>query len=233
SLVIGCCVGTFVVAGSLAAYRCISLQGGMDMMEEQMTGDLTDRFDSVSEGATSAQENQNPTLTSTVMEDKLIFISLVGIALLGLMGAIFAFNGPVVLLVFLTLGIMALITGVTTVFGLFIRLLRWIIMIVYAILHMILNALLGISAMVARPFVILFSIHGTDINNDGEDNEDNVPPQQPPRIVETSQQNANQPSSSPQSEEAPPDNPQTVVDQTLPEEDGPSFKPSDAEWNPL
>jgi hypothetical protein len=224
-IVIGCGVGTIVVGGALATYRCVSLQGGVDIMEEPMTGDVTDRFGAVSVGATSAASKHQLTLTTTDMEAKLISISLVGIALLGLIGAILAFNGPVTLLLFLTLGIMALITGVTAVFGLFVRLLRWIIMILYSLLHLGLNALLGMMATVARPFVRMFNIHGTDISNDGDNTEElssqaeELPPREPPRIVETPP--PNDPQTPPQHEPPPP------------EVEPPNFKPSDTEWNPL
>jgi len=243
-----CCVGTVVVVGALAGYRCVSLQGGMDadMMAEPMAGDVIDRFEMVPAGVTPASPEPHSTLTTTDAEVKLISISLIGISLLGAIGAILAFNGPVTLLLFLTVGIMALITGVTAVFGLFTRLLRWIIMILYSLLHMLLNALLAMAAMVARPFVRVFSIHGTDINNDGEDNTEtfpqqgeNLPPHQPPRIVETSQQNADGGSDSDQMSESPrivetptQDEPQTEAEQT-PQEERTSFEPSNAEWNPL
>ena len=225
SLVICCCVGTFVVVGSLAAYRCVSLQGGMDMdmMEEPMTGDVTDLFEAAPAGVASALSNHNLTLATTDTEIKLISISLIGIALLGALGAILAFNGPVVLLMFLTLGVVALISGGTAVFGLLTRLLHWIIMIGYSILHMILNALLRMMSFVARPFVRLFSLRGTD--HDGGDNtepssgrRDELPPRGTPRIVNSPPQNDIQ--SPPQS------NPQPEADQT-------SFESSDAEWNPL
>jgi hypothetical protein len=225
-IVIGSGVGTLVVGGALATYRCISLQGGMDIMEEPMTGDVTDRFDSVSVGTTSAASNHQLTLTTTDLEAKLISISLVGIALLGLIGAVLAFNGPVVLLLFLTVGIMALISGIAAVFGLFVRLLRWIIMILYSLLHMGLNALLGMMATVARPFVRMFKIHGTDLSNDDGDNNEpssgrgeELPPPQPPRIVEPTP--PNDPQAPPQNEP-----PHPGVDQ-------PNFNPSDTEWNPL
>ena len=227
SLIIGCFVGTLVVVVALAAYRSVSLQGGMDVgtMEEPMTDDVTARFEAVPAGVASAPSNYNPTLTTTDMEAKLIFISLVGISLLGLIGAIFAFNGPVVLLMFLSLGVMALISGVTAVFGLGTRLLHWIIMIVYSILHMVLSTLLRMASMVARPFVRLFCLRSTDLNNDAVDNiepsseqGEELPPRESPRIVEPPPQNDLQ--SPPQSD------PQSGADQH-------PFEPSDAEWNPL
>jgi len=214
-LLICCCVGTFVVVGSLSAYRCVSLQGGMDMdmMEEPMTGDVTDLFGAAPAGVASALSNRNPTLTTTDTEFKLISISLIGIALLGALGAILAFNGPVVLLMFLTLGAVAVVSGGFAVFGLLTRLFHWIIMIGYSILHMILNALLGMIAMVARPFVRLFSIHFPDLSNGDGDNVElspGLPPRESPRTVEPTARN-DQPSEADQS----------------------TFDSSDAEWNPL
>ena len=250
SLMVCCCVGTLVVVGSLAAYRCVSLQGGMDMdmMEEPISGDVIDRFEMVPAGVTPASAEPHSTLTTTAAEAKLISISLIGISLLGAIGAVLAFNGPVTLLLFLTIGIMALITGVMAVFGLFIRLLRWIIIIVYSILHMILNALLGMMTMVARPFVRLFSLRGTDLSNENIDNTEHtgtgtqLPPREPPRIVEPSQQNANQgfePHSSSEQAEEPPLRESAPIVETPPQDepqreaDQSPFRSSDEEWNPL
>jgi len=211
-LVICCCVGTFVVVGSLAAYRCVSLQDGMDadMIGEPMTGDVTDLLGAVPTGMESASSE---TLTATDMEAKLITISLVGISLLGAIGTILAFNGPVVLLVFLTLGAVALISGGMAAFGLLTRLLYWLTMIGYSILHMILNALLGMMVMVARPFVQIFALHRTDLANDDGDNTElssGLPPRESPRTAAATGQNDQQ----------------SEADQS-------PFDSSDAEWNPL
>ena len=214
--VICCCVGTFVVVGSLAAYRCVSLQDGMDtdVMGEPMTGDVTDLLGAVPTGMESASSE---TLTATEMEAKLITISLVGISLLGAIGTILAFNGTVVLLVFLTLGVVALISGGMAAFGLLTRLLYRLTMIGYSILHMIVNALLGMMVLVARPFGQIFALHRTDLTNDEGDNveppagrRDELPPRESPRTVAPTVQNDQQ----------------SEANQS-------TFDSSDAEWNPL
>jgi hypothetical protein len=143
-------------------------------------------------------------------------IALVGIPVLAAIGAFMSFNGPIVLVMFLGLWLVAVTAGVVALSAVLGRGLHLLLAMLLGVGYMVLSALLAMAMMIATPVVELFQVRGTDINDDhqaeGLNHLDPPPPQNPPPAG---------------------DGPQPPAPERGEEDNRPPFTPSDSEWHLL
>lgn len=218
-LMMFCILGTLFTEGVLAFYRGYSLQESteIEMIDTTGDGDITSRLDAQNPVSTStpsmASFDQMMKVTDT--ESKLIYASLVGVSLLATTGSILAFSGPIILVMFLGLGIVAAIGGVVSLFSWLLGLIHRLFMFVLGFIYTLTNMFLGIARMLASPFIRFFQIHGTDRL---DDNEDTIQPQQQVVQKRARRKVAGESQENQSTEDGDEQNP---------------FTPSDDEWNPL
>jgi len=222
-IMIFCGLFTFLVVGSLAAYRVISFQSssGIEKMDMMESLDITSRLETYDMEYTnfSGELNSGCMPANTDMETKLNYISLIGTSLLAAMGTIMAFNGPIILLVFISLGFVGLIGGIFHLFGGLIRVIHRLLALLLSVIYMLLELILRIANILARPIIKLFSIHGTDDIDENEEIEPQPPQHGPDTPTREPVQTIIEPTdevNSPQQEQ----------------NNQKDYEPSDAEWNP-
>lgn len=205
-------------------------------------GDL----DSEPNSSINEQSLNEESLKFTDTDKLLSHISLVGVSTLALIGTLFAFNGPIVLIKFFGLGLVALIGCLSWITSSIGRLVHWVIMFVLSFIYFFVAIIVTrIAARVlARPIVSIFHIHGTDDPDDDgmlarqpEQNDSNQQPPSEPQAQnhsDTTTTNSNEQSERNQDSSRPDNNTgDQNSQQNRQSENQASFAPKASEWNPL
>jgi len=242
AIAIVCTLLTLVVVGALAVYRVNSMASETDNSNaDPNTGDLDTELDST--GKQSSDEG----LLNTTNSDKLLqYISFVGISGLAFIGTCLAFNGPIVLIKFLGLGLVALTGCLSWLISSIGRLAHWVIMFVLSFIYFFVALIVTrISARVlARPIIRIFHIRGTDDPDDEgmlarqqEQNDNNQQSPSEPQAQNHSDNtttHSNEQSEQDQESSRPDNNTGDQNNQqNRQSEDQASFAPKASEWNPL
>jgi len=247
AIAIVCTLLTLVVVGALAVYRVNSMISEPDSGNiDSNNSDLNIELDS-----TSVQSLDKESLSPINNGNLLQYISFVGISGLAFIGTCLAFNGPIVLIKFFGLGLVALTGCLSWLISSVGRLAHWVIMFILSFIYFFVALIVTrISARVlARPIVSFFHIRGTDDpddegmlvrqpvqNENNNDNDNQQPPSEPQTQThqETTTAQANEQQTEHQEQSRPNDNTGTQDNQqTRQTENQASFAPKASEWNPL